>query len=162
VVGDHTTAAGPGAKSGSGALWWTSATIVVAGALVLGTVGLLSLFAPGAMLALVGHAGEQPSPGTRVFADYTGTRDVAIAVVLLVLLAMRSSRALPAVLLLTALANGLDAAAALASQRWPQLPGALGLAIAFLVAAILLSRRSAIDPSRWSPGDEGRKGPVVE
>ena len=161
-MSDHTTAEGPGTKSGPGALWWTSATIVVAGALVLGTVGLLSLFAPGAMLALVGYAGEQPSPGTRVFADYTGTRDVAIAVVLLVLLATRSSRALPAVLLLTALANGLDAAAALASQRWPQLPGALGFAIAFLVAAVLLSERSVIGRPRRSPGDEGRESPVVE
>ena len=86
-MSDHTAAVGAGTKSGPGAIWWTSATIVVAGALVLGAVGLLSLFAPGAMLALVGHAGEQPSPGTRVFSDYTGTRDVAIAVVLLVLVA---------------------------------------------------------------------------
>ncbi len=157
-MSDNTTAAAPGTRPGSGALWWTSATIVVAGALVLGTVGLLSLFSPGAVLALVGHAGEQPSPGTRVFADYTGTRDVAIAVVLVVLLAMRSSRALPAVLLLAALANGLDAVVALASQRWPQLPGALGFAIAFLVAAVLLSRRSVIGPPRRSPGESPATG----
>ncbi len=160
-MSDHTAEAAPRTKPGSGALWWTSATIVVAGALVLGTVGLLSLLAPGAMLALVGHAGEQPSPGTRVFADYTGTRDVAIAVVLVVLLAARSSRALPAVLLLAALANGLDAVVALVSQRWPQLPGALGFAIAFLVAAVLLSRQSMIGPPDRSPSDEGRESPVI-
>jgi len=158
-VSDHTAEPVPRAKSGVGALWWTSATIVVAGALVLGTAGLLSLFAPGAMLALVGHAGDQPSPGTRVFADYFGTRDVAIAVALLVLLAVRSSRALPAVLLLAALANGLDAVVALTAQRWPQLPGALGFAIAFLVAAVLLSRRAVIDPPHRSPRDDGRESP---
>lgn len=158
-MSDHATAEGSRPKTGSGALWWTSATIVVAGALVLGTVGLLSLLAPGAMLALVGHSGEQPSQGTRVFADYTGTRDLAIAIVLLVLLAMRSSRALPAVLLLAALANGLDAVTAVASQRWPQLPGAVVFAIAFLVAAVLLSRASAIDQPLRSPADDSQESP---
>jgi hypothetical protein len=111
-VSDHTAEAAPRTKSGLGALWWTSATIVVAGALVLGTAGLLSTFAPGAMLALLGRAGEQPSPGTRVFADYTGTRDVAIAV-------------------------------------------------ALLVAAVLLSRRSVIGLPPRSPRDEGRDSPVA-
>jgi hypothetical protein len=62
-------------------------------------------------------------------------------VLLVVLLFMRSTRVLPAVMVLFAASNALDATDALAFQRWAQVPGAPVLAVAFAVAALWLVKQ---------------------
>jgi hypothetical protein len=121
---------------------WLVRVVVVVGALVNAAAGVLSLFAPERFLALVGHAGESLSPGAQMFAAYTGTRDLAVALMLIALLAVRSKQMLAGVMLLTALANALDGVDAVAHQRWAQAPGALVFAIVFLLAACWPLRRS--------------------
>lgn len=112
--------------------------IVVLDALTTTIFGVLSLFAPNTFLSIVGVHGEQLTTGTQVFAAYTGARELAIAALLIILLIMRSTRALPALMLVTALANAVDGVHGLITQRWAQVPGAFAFAIIFLAAAIWL------------------------
>lgn len=123
-------------------LHWLVALVVIVGALVNAAVGVLSLISPADFLALVGHRGEQVTAGTEIYAAYTGARDLAIAVALLVLLAMRSTRVLPGLMLVVASANAVDGADALVGGRWAQVPGAFAFAILFLLAAIWLFRHA--------------------
>lgn len=111
------------------------AAVIVLSAVVNVAAGVLSLVAPAAFLAAIGHRGERLTTGTHIFAAYTGARELALGVTLLVLLALRSTRVLPSLLAMTALANALDGVAALASQRWEQAPGPVVFAIILLVAA---------------------------
>src|SRR5689334_2353029 len=75
---------------------WPIAAVVILGALLTGLTGILSLVAPATFLTLTGHPGEPLTTGVMVFADYAGAREIAIAAALLVLLALRSQRVLPA------------------------------------------------------------------
>jgi hypothetical protein len=140
---DEPAAAQPGEHkwTTSSAVAWLVRVVVVLGAVANGVVGALSLVAPRTFLGAVGHPDEPLSAGVQVFAAYTGTRDLAVALLLLVLLAARSTRPLAGVVLLVALTNTLDGLDALASQRWAQLPGALVFAAVFAAVAIWLLRR---------------------
>lgn len=115
--------------------------IAVVGALVTGSVGVISLLAPGTLLKAVGEGSQSVNAGTRIFATYTGTRNLAAALVLLALVVMRSRRVLAGLLITVALANFLDAITDLVAQRWPAVPGPIIVSIAFLAAALLLLRR---------------------
>src|SRR5215472_1111751 len=132
---------GQGRWARSSTVSWLVRVFVVLGAVVNGVVGALSLAAPGTFLGAVGHPGEPLSAGVQVFAAYTGTRDLAVALLLLVLLAARSTRLLAGVVLLVALTNTLDGLDALASQSWAQLPGAVAFAVVFAAVAFWLLRR---------------------
>jgi ABC-type nickel/cobalt efflux system permease component RcnA len=113
-------------------------------AIVTGAVfGMLSLLAPSTFLMIVGVRVVQLNEGAQLFAAYTGARELAIAVTLLVMLLTRASRGLAAVMLLTALANVFDVGHAILAQRWVQVPGALVFAIIFLAAALWLFNRPA-------------------
>ena len=115
--------------------------IAVVGALVTGSVGVISLLAPGTLLKAVGEGSQSVNAGTRIFANYTGTRNLAAALALLALVVMRSRRVLAGLLITVALANFLDAITDLVAQRWPAVPGPIIVSISFLAAALLLLRR---------------------
>jgi hypothetical protein len=123
--------------------WWLAYGAVILAVVTSAAFGVLSLFAPSAFLAIVGVQGAQLNASAQVFAAYTGARELAIAVTLLVLLVTRASRGLAAVLLLAALANGFDFVHAVITQRWFQAPGALVFAIIYLAAAVWLFNRPA-------------------
>ena len=116
--------------------------IAVLGALLTGAVGVISLFAPKALLQAVGEGDQPVNAGTQIFANYTGTRNLAAAAVLLILVAIRSRRALGGLMIMVALANLLDGVTDLASQRWPAVPGPIIVAIAYLAAALWLLRHA--------------------
>jgi len=136
-----------GAAERSGLTRWLVGAVVVLGALVTGLTGVLSLVAPATFLALVGHRGEPLSAGARVFADYAGARELAIAVALVVLLVLRSRRVLPGLMVVTAGANAVDAGGAVAAGRWVQLPGAVVFALIFLATAAWLFTHPLVDRS---------------
>ena len=116
-----------------------------------GAGGLISLFALKAVLQAVGEGAQTLNAGTQIFANYTGTRNLAAAVVLLALVDMRSRRVLAGLLITVALANFLDAITDLVGQRWPAVPGPVIFTIAYLAAALLLLRR-ADSPMSGSAG----------
>jgi len=126
---------------------WLIGAVVVLGALVTGLTGVLSLVAPATFLALTGHRGEPVTAGVRVFAAYAGARELAIAVALVVLLALRSRRVLPGLMMVTAGANAVDVVGAVAAGRWVQLPGAVVVALVFLATAVWLFTHPPVDRS---------------
>jgi hypothetical protein len=113
------------------------AAIVLVGVLFNAAVGLLSLIVPSAFLGLVGETTFPVTPSAAVFAEYAGARELAIAVALAACAALRITPALAAVLGVAAIANVIDAIAAVASGRWVQLPGAVVFAVAYGSAAWL-------------------------
>jgi hypothetical protein len=120
----------------------TADVIAVLGALATGAVGGISLFAPATLLKAVGEGNQAVNAGTQIFANYTGTRNLAAALVLLALVVMRSGRVLAGLLITVALTNFLDAITDLAAQRWPAIPGPIIFSIAFMAAALLLLERA--------------------
>ncbi len=119
--------------------------IAVVGALLTGAAGAISLSSPGTLLKAVGEGGQSVNAATQIFANYTGTRNLAAALVLLTLVAVRSRRVLAGLLITVGLTNVLDAITDLAAKRWPAVPGPIILAIAFVAAAAVLLR-PAEDP----------------
>ena len=131
------------AVSGRSVGWWLAYGAVILAVVTSAAFGVLSLFSPSAFLAIVGVQSAQLNASAQVFAAYTGARELAIAVTLLVLLVTRASRGLAAVMLLAALANLFDFGHAVISQRWFQAPGALIFAIIYLAATVWLFNRPA-------------------
>lgn len=125
-------------RFGAGIARRAAGVIVLAGALVNATVGVLSLLAPSQFLAFVGQSSQELTPAASVFAAYAGARELGVAIALLVLLAMRRVPLLAGALTVAALANLVDAALAVAAQRWVQLPGALAFTLAYAIAAVWL------------------------
>jgi hypothetical protein len=123
--------------------WWFAHGAVVLAMVTSAAFGMLSFLAPSAFLSIVGARTGQLDAGAQIFAAYTGARELAIAVTLLVLLLTQASRGIAAVMLLIALANGFDAVHAILSQRWAQAPGALVFAFIYLAAALKLFSRPA-------------------
>jgi len=115
--------------------------VVVLVAVLMGAAGLASIFAPQVLLIAVGVNGVPINAGTEIFARYTGARDVALAVMLLILVAVRSRRVLAGLMVATALANALDCASDLVAQRWPAAPGPFVVAVLYLAAAAWLVRQ---------------------
>jgi hypothetical protein len=119
---------------------WFVAIVVVVGVLLNATVGILSLFAPATLLSILGQSGEHLSAGTRLFAAYTGAREIPVAVLLAVLL-VRRSRLLPALMMLSVSIYALDGLDALISGDLPRMAGSFVFALAFLAAALRLFRQ---------------------
>ena len=142
IVSDTTTQTNSTVSRNAG--WWLAHSAIVLAIVTSAIFGVLSLVAPAAFLSIVGVQTAQVDASAQVFAAYTGARELAIALTLLVLLVLRAPRGLAAVMLLAALANGFDAGHALLSQAWFQLPGALLFAIVYLAAARWLFTRSAL------------------
>ena len=125
----------------SATVLWLVRILVVFGALLSAVIGVLGLVAPAALLGILGHPGEHVNASTKQLAAYVGARELPMAIMLLVLLFVRSNRALPAVMALFASANALDAIDALVYHRWSQLPGAAAFALAFVAAALWLVKQ---------------------
>jgi hypothetical protein len=113
--------------------WWLTAIIIV-GAALTATGATLAIFATGEHLNAAG----------RNYADYFITRNLAIAAMLLVTLALRARRILAALMTLTALIQILDAITATATSRLGLVPIDLAFAAVFLFGAAKLS-----GPRQW-------------
>jgi hypothetical protein len=108
------------------------------------TVTTAALLAAGAVVALIAPAllvGDPASLGkSRVFEDYTVSRDAALAVFLLAPLLRRALPLLRSALLLVVGVQLFDAAFDVAGRRWAIAPIAIVLAIACFLSAQRLRR----------------------
>ena len=107
---------------------------------ILGTL----LIATGAILAIV-HPAMLVSPrdtiggAAKVYAGYFASRNLAIAIFLLVLLYLRARQALANLMVLVALIQLLDAGMDCVEGRWMIAPGVLVLGLAFSIGAMRLT-----------------------
>jgi protein-S-isoprenylcysteine O-methyltransferase Ste14 len=112
------------------ASWWVRLVVIV-GALLMGTGAILSLVDPA---MLVGRA-SQMNGAAQVFAGYFAVRNLAMALLLVVLAIMQAGRALGHVLALAGLIQLFDCALDCLEGRWTIAPGVLVLGMFFLFAA---------------------------
>ena len=129
--------------------WWLT-VIVILGAVLTAAGAVLAIFASGEHLNTAGHD----------YADYFITRNLAVAAMLLVTLALRSRRVLAALMILTALIQFLDAVTAIATGRLGLVPIDLIFAAVFTYGAARLSgqrpwlpRRAARKPDNGKAGN---------
>ena len=123
---------------------WVEAVVLVAATLTAGGAAVAWLRPQ----LLVGGQGDI-SPATRVYADYLISRNIALAVVLLALLALRSYRMLTGALVLTAFVQLLDIAIDAATGRLLLLPGLVVLTAALFAAAAKLSPQPLWRAATW-------------
>lgn len=118
--------------------WWL-VSLVVLGAALTAAGGLLAIHPLGEHL---NNAGQN-------YADYFLTRNLAMAVMLLLMLALRARRTLTGLMLLTALIQCLDAITASLTGRWGLVPIDLVFAVAFLLGAAHLSPQPLWRGAAW-------------
>jgi hypothetical protein len=107
--------------------WWVSA-IVILGALLTATGAVMALFPSDQHLTTAG----------RDYAEYFATRNLAMAVMLVVMLVLRERRTLAALMTLTAVIQVLDAVTAAVTVRSSLIPIDLTFAAVFLASAAWL------------------------
>lgn len=100
-------------------------------AILMGAGAVIALVRPEMLVA----KGADITEPVRVYAGYLVSRNLAIAVCLLVALAMKARNALPAFLALTALVQLLDSVLDAVEDRWPLVPGVLILGLVLAAAA---------------------------
>lgn len=118
--------------------WWLLAMVI------LGSV----LTAAGAVMGLLA-SGEHLNTAGQNYADYFATRNLAMAAMLLVMLALRARRVLAALMILTAVIQLLDAVTAAATGRLGLIPIDLVFTAVFLIGVARLSGREFWQASAW-------------
>jgi hypothetical protein len=117
---------------------WLYACVIV-GALLMALGGVIALINPAMLLA----PGEPITAGVKVCAEYLVSRNIALAVMLVVMLVVRARRMLCSLMLLTALIQALDAVLDARDGRWMLVPGMTVFAIVFLFGAWWLAGKGS-------------------
>jgi hypothetical protein len=111
--------------------------------------------AMGAVIALVYPAmlvspHDEINNAVRIYAGYLFARNLAIALLLMVLLVLRAKRALGNLMALVGVIQLLDVCMDVAEGRWSIVPGILVIGIVFLVGAARLSGYAFWRSEAWS------------
>ena len=114
--------------------WWLTATVVL-GALLMGAGGVIALLKP----AMLVSPADQINGAARVYAGYLVSRNLALAMMLLIALLMSARRMLSGLMVLTAIIQLLDAGVDAIEGRWAIVPGVLVFGIVFFIGASRLS-----------------------
>lgn len=113
--------------------WWLSA-IVIVGALLTAAGGILALIRPETLL----ESGQHMNQAAHIYGNYLVSRNLALAVALVVMLLLRSRRVLAALMVLVALVQCMDAVGDATTGRASLLPIVLVFALAFTFGAARL------------------------
>jgi len=113
------------------AIGWLPKVIAVFGALLLIAGALIALFNP--VMLVSPH--DEINGAVHIYAGYLVSRNLAMAVMLLVALAVAAKRWLNNLLLLISLVQFLDAVIDIVEGRWPVAIGVTFLALVFLFAS---------------------------
>lgn len=102
------------------------------------------LLAAGAVIAVVHPVllvspRDQIDAATHVFAGYLASRNMALALMLLVTVILRARKALNVLVLLAATIQLLDIGMDIAERRWAVVPGVVILGVLFLLASARIS-----------------------
>lgn len=119
--------------------------VVVIGALLMAAGGIIAIVNP----AMLASPREQINGAVHIYAGYLFSRNVSLALILLVVLIMRATRALSQLMVLTAFIQVADAAIDCAEGRWPVVPGILVLGIVFFLGAARLTGHPFWKAEAW-------------
>jgi len=124
--------------------WWLS-TIVIVGALLTAAGGILALVRPETLL----ESGQHMNQAAHIYANYLVSRNLALAVMLLAMLALGARRTLAGVMVLVAFVQLIDAVGDATTGRTSLLPIVLIFALAFLFGAARLSGHPFWQAAAW-------------
>lgn len=130
-------------------LAWALVTLLAALLLTVGAV--IALVHPILLVPPASHITE----AVRFYAGYLASRNLALALMLVVLLALRARPSLAYFMALVALIQFIDVVIDAAETRWAIVPGVLLLGLLFLLAAVRLA-----DGPLWTraPKPSGTEG----
>jgi hypothetical protein len=114
--------------------WWVRAAVIL-GALLMATGAVLALIHP----AMLVSPHDEINEAVHIYAGYLASRNMALAIMLIVLLSLSAKRALSNLMFLVALIQLLDACIDCAEKRWPIVPGVIVLGLVFFFGATRLS-----------------------
>lgn len=109
--------------------------VVIIGAVLLTAGAFISLLHP----ALLVSPHAEINPAVRVYASYTFSRDLALAITLVIALLLRARIALNSLMLLVGFIQILDAITDCVDHRWALVPGVLVIGLLFFLGAASLS-----------------------
>ncbi|MGB7191213.1 MAG: hypothetical protein WBD10_13810 [Acidobacteriaceae bacterium] len=140
----YTTAPLPNSRA---ALPWWACLVAILGAFLLAAGAAIALVHP----ALLVSPNASINQAVHIYAGYLASRNLAIAILLVALLALRARFALSNLLALVAFVQILDAIIDAVEGRWPIVPGILVLGLVFLLAAGRLSGYPFWKSAAWQP-----------
>jgi hypothetical protein len=114
---------------------WFPKAITILGAILLAAGAGIALFRPAMLVSPQAEINE----AVRIYAGYLASRNLSLAIALLLALALRAKRALHTLLLLVAMVQSLDAVIDCLEHRWTIVPGVAILALLFFLASASLS-----------------------
>jgi uncharacterized membrane protein len=114
--------------------WWVGA-LVIAGALLTAMGAVIALVRPSMLVSPT----DEINGAVHIYAGYLVARNLALALMLLGLLALRARRALGNVMALVALVQMLDVCMDCAEGRWSIVPVALVFGVLYAIGAARLS-----------------------
>jgi hypothetical protein len=125
---------GIGVKRAANIPWWVGA-LVIAGALLTAMGAVIALVRPSMLVS----PQDEINGAVHIYAGYLVARNLALALMLAGLLALRARRALGNVMALVALIQVLDVGMDCAEGRWSIVPVALVFGVLFAFGAARLS-----------------------
>jgi hypothetical protein len=123
---------------------WVSASVIF-GALLMGVGAIIAVVRPAMLVA----PNVEITAAARVYAGYLVSRNLALAVMLLAMLAVRARGVLSSLMVLTAFIQLFDAGMDALEGRWPIVPGVLIFAIVFFLGAARINGRSLWTVAAW-------------
>ncbi len=130
IVSEQTSSSG---ASRQGFPWWINIAVVM-GALLMLAGGVIAVVRP--VMLVSPH--DEINGAVHIYAGYLASRNIALAVLLLMMLSLRARIALSNLMVLTAFIQLLDAGIDCVEGRWPIVPGVLVFGLVFWLAAARL------------------------
>jgi hypothetical protein len=123
---------------------WVSASVII-GVLLMGAGAVIALVRPAMLVA----PNAEITPAVRVYAGYLVSRNLALALMLLAMLAMRARGVLGSLMALTAFIQIFDAGMDALEGRWAIVPGVLIFAIVFFLGAARINGQPLWRVAAW-------------
>jgi|SRR5580704_950694 hypothetical protein len=120
---------------GTTAIAWWLYVVVILGALLTATGAILAIVHPTMLVS----PHDEINGAVHIYAGYFASRNMALAVMLVVLLSLRARRALSNLMVLISFIQLLDACMDCAEGRWMIAPGVLVFGVVLLIGATRLS-----------------------
>jgi len=134
--------------NGNAALPWWLRTIVVVGALLMVTGAFIALLHP--VLLVSPH--DEINGAVHIYAGYLASRNLGLAIMLLVAMSLRGRGMLNTLILLTAFIQVLDAGIDCVEGRWAIVPGVVVFGLLFFAGSAWLSGYPFWRMEAWRQG----------
>ncbi|HEY1800634.1 MAG TPA: hypothetical protein VGG46_06830 [Terriglobales bacterium] len=138
---------GSGSQGGTPLIAWWLYIAVMLGALLMAAGAVIALVHP----AILVSPHDQINGAVHIYAGYLASRNLVLAILLVVLLSLRARGALSNLMVIVALIQLVDACIDCGEGRWAVVPGVLILGLIFFIGAFRLSGYPFWKREAWNP-----------